>query len=179
MDTDLVRAVARGLRYRSLPHLIGRAVELRNLGHVEEAVRAALGPDLPAGYHLAGPELRFREGAVAKYGILDLEFSAPPEALAGEMCSGVTLLRELGFLPGGGVGPSHRVCDDPTCLEMLHDDLEGGRVWLLLSLEGGRPGPVVQVPPRVPAGYLPQPFRVADACLTNARGVWLWKHFYL
>jgi hypothetical protein len=70
----------------------------------------------------------------------------------------VPLLRELGYLPGGKAGPQNRVCDDPTCLEMLKDDLDEGRSWLLLFLEGGRPD---------------------RDCVTNASGVWLWKHFYM
>ena len=52
--------------------------------------------------------------------------------LAGEVLTGVPLLRELGFLPGGDLGPQNRVCDDPTCLEMLQEDLDEGRTWLLL-----------------------------------------------
>jgi hypothetical protein len=32
---------------------------------------------------------------------------------------------------------------------------------------------------QVPEGYLPRLFKVVDACVTNASGVWLWKHFYL
>jgi hypothetical protein len=132
---DLVRAVARGLRHRPL------------------------GPDLPDGRRLAGPEPRCREGSFAKYGLLDLRFTAPGVVLAGPSSSQI------------------RVCDDPTCLEMLREDLDEGRTWLLLLLEGGRPDgpPKLSVPP----GYLPRPFRVVDACVTNAAGVWLWKHFYV
>jgi hypothetical protein len=186
MDTELVRGVARGLRYRPLEHLIGRLIEVADLAEVEHAVRLALGPDLPEGCRLVGPELRSREGAVAKYGILDLRFSAPAELLSGEARTGVPLLRELGFLPGGEVGPQHRVCDDPTCLELLQDDIAAGQVYLRLFLAGGRPGeearlagPDGQVHLRIPQGYLPRPFRVTDACVTNASAVWLWRHFYL
>jgi hypothetical protein len=184
MDTHLVKAVARSLRYRSLDHLIGRPVEIRDIGRVEEAVRSALGPDLPDGCRLAGPEPIYRHGAVAKYGILDLVFSVPGEMPIGDVRGGLALLHDLGFLPGGD-GPQHRVCDDPLCLEMLQEELDEGRVWLLLFLEGGRPdGSRVedadgQVDYRIPEGYLPRPFLVVDACLTNARSVWLWKHFYV
>ncbi|HEY7426075.1 MAG TPA: hypothetical protein VH682_17725 [Gemmataceae bacterium] len=31
---------------------------------------------------------------------------------------------------------------------------------------------------RVTPGYLPHPFRIVDACVTNASSVWLQKHFY-
>src|SRR3954466_9530063 len=137
METDLVRSVARGLRYRPLGHLAERVVEVVDLDRIEDAVRIALGPDLPAGCGLAGPEPRFREGAIAKYGILDLRFAAPADMLAGKALTGVPLLRELGYLPGGEAGPQNRVCDDPTCLEMLQEELDEGRTWLLLFLEGG------------------------------------------
>jgi hypothetical protein len=96
------------------------------------------------------------------------------------------LLRDVGFLAGGEAGPQTRACDDPTCLEMLQEELDQGRTWLLLFLEGGRPGNEARVKDleghvslRVPAGYLPRPFRVVDACVANASSVWLWKHFYL
>src|SRR5262245_50242745 len=99
--TDLVKAVARGLRYRPLGHLVGRVVDVTHLDRVEDTVRLALGPDLPEGCRLAGPEPRFREGAGAKYGILDLRFAAPDDMLAGDVSTGVPLLSELGYLPGG------------------------------------------------------------------------------
>jgi hypothetical protein len=186
VDTDLVRNVARGLRCRPLQRLIVRAVMVRDLAAVEDAVRSALGPDLPEGCRLLGPEPHYREGAVAKYGVLDLRFSAGEGLFGEDARTGVPLLRELGFLPGGGEGPSHRVCDDPLCLETLRDDISEGRTFLLMFLEGGRPGeggrvagPDGKASLRVPEGYLPHPFLVADACVTNASGVWLWKHFYL
>jgi hypothetical protein len=186
LDTDLVRDVARRLRYRPLGRLVGRIAEVRDLGQTEDAVRLALGPELPEGCRLAGPEPGFLLGAVAKYGVLDLHFTAPADLLSGDTSSGVTLLRELGYLPGGEAGPQNRVCDDPICLEMLQEDLDEGRTWLLLFLEGGRPGGDARVEGadghvsfRMPEGYLPRPFRVIDACVTNAGGVWLWKHFYL
>src|SRR5262245_32697642 len=124
MDTELVRSVAGQLRYRELGHLVGRAVEVRDLGDVEGEVRRALGPDLPEGCRLAGPEPGSLLLTVAKYGILDLRFAAPAEALGGEARAGVPLLRELGYLPGRGAGPQGRVCDDPVCLEMLREDLD-------------------------------------------------------
>ena len=177
MNTDLVKEVARRLRYRLLGHLVGRVIEVTDLDRIEDAVRIALGPDLPVSCRLVGPEPRFREGVVAKYGILDIRFTAPNNMLASDVSAGVPLLRELGYLPGGEAGPQNRVCDDPTCLEMLQEELDEGQTWLRLFLEGGRPGGHVSL--RVPEGYLPRAFRVTDACVTNASGVWLWKHFYL
>jgi hypothetical protein len=187
METDLVRSIARGLRYRPLGHLVGRDIPVADLDRLEDAVRRALGPDFPAACRLAGPDPGDRASTVAKYGLLDLRFAAPAGLLGGEPQTGVPLLRALGYLPGSGAGSQHRVCDDPTCLELLRDDLDAGRTWLLLFLEGGPPGAGARADGadnlaafrHVPAGYLPRPFRVRDACATNARGVWLWKHFYL
>jgi hypothetical protein len=182
----VLRKVARGLRYRTLPGLVGRTVAIVDLRAVEEAIFLTLGPDLPEGCRLAGPELPFREEAVAKYGILDLRFSVPAGLLDDEPPGGLRLLRELGFLPGVQTAPWPRTDDDPTCLETLRDEIAQGNDFLLLFLEGDRPaGPARGSAPdgtaslRVPPGYLPRPFRVADACLANASSVWIWKHFYL
>ena len=186
MNTELVRSVGRGLRYRPLEHLVGRVIEIHDLDTVEEAVRTALREDFPEGCRLVGPEMDPRQVAVARNGILDLRFSAPADLLTGDAHTGLPLLRELGFLRGREVGPQQSVCDDPICLEMLQEDIGEGQVYLKLFLEGSRPG---EVPPqggppeerqlRIPNGYLPRPFRIVDACIANARSVWLWKHFYL
>lgn len=180
MDTELVRRIARGLRYRPLEQVVGRTVLVRDLDAVEEAVRVELGDEFPAACRLDGPGLIYRHGAVAKYGILDLRFSAPDDLLV-DAASGVPLLRELGFLPGAGTEQPQQVCDDPVCLEMLAEEIAVGRVFLSLFLEGGRPGstPAELVQLQIPEGYLPRSFRVVDACVTNAASVWLWKHFYL
>jgi hypothetical protein len=175
MNTELVRSVGRELRYRPLEHLVGRFVEVHDLGTVEEAIRTALGEDFPEGCRLVGPEMDSRQVAVARNGILDLRFSAPADLLTGAH-TGLPLLRELGFLRGREVGPQQSVCDDPICLEMLQEDIDEGQVYLKLFLEGGPPE---QRELPIPDGYLPRPFRIVDACVANARSVWLWKHFYL
>jgi hypothetical protein len=187
MDTELVRDVARGLRYRTLDSLVGRSIEVGAIDTVEDAIVAGLGGGLPQGCRLAGPELHYRVVAVAKCGILDLRFTAPRELLLGDgVRTGVPLLRELGYLPDEMGGAPSRVGDDPLCLEMLEEDVNAGATWLLLFLKGGHPGDAARVEDaeghvsfRVPEGYLPRPFRIVDACVTNAAGVWLWKHFYV
>src|SRR5262245_60448525 len=99
MHTEVIRSVARGLRYRPLPHLIGRVIKIHDLATVESAVRRGLRPDLPEECHLLEPALHFREATVAKYGILDLTFSAPAALLEGDALTGIPLLRQLRFLP--------------------------------------------------------------------------------
>jgi hypothetical protein len=185
MDTQLIKSVARGLRYRSLDHLIGRAIEIHDLDQIEDAVRFGLGPDMPEDCRLAGPERHTREVAVAKYGILDLRFTAPGNLLTGEARTGVRLLRELGYLPKHQ-DPQQRVGDYMMCLTMLQENLTEGRTYFRLFLKDGRPrdeaivnGPDGDISLRVPDSYLPQAFRIIDACVSNAASVWLWKHFYL
>src|SRR4051794_4590627 len=97
-ETALVRSDARGLGYRPVGHPLGRTVEVHDLAIIEEAVRRAFGPDLPEGCRLLGAELQTCEATVARYGILELKFSAPAGLLEGEAHTGVPLLRELGFL---------------------------------------------------------------------------------
>ena len=96
---------------------------------------------------------------------------------------------ETGHLIGVGILTYRRsweYTDDATCLELLQDDLELNQVWLLLFMEGGKPagrtgdyGQEAQAVLRVPEGYLPRPFSITDACITNADAVWFFKHFYL
>jgi hypothetical protein len=123
----LIRSVARGLRYRSLDDLIGREVIITHVTTVEDPVRRALGAALPSACSLIGPEVHYRQGAVAKYGLLDLQFAAPRHLLGDESRSGVSLLRELGYLPRRN---EDRSCfsrrDDPTCLDQLQEDLSKG-----------------------------------------------------
>lgn len=171
MNTALLKQVARGLRYRTLDHLVGRSIVVRDLNAMEEAVRVGLGDDFPAECRLVAPSSI--HGAVAKYGILDLDFSAPAERL-GEAKGGVRLLRELGFLPTEEMKQDG---DASLCFEMLLEDIVANRVFVKLFMEGGRPEEWKEL--RIPEGYLPRPFRIIDACVTNASGIWFLKHFYL
>lgn len=101
MDTELIRGVARGLRYRPLDHLISRSIDIADLERIEDAVRLSLGSNLPDGSQLAGLEPDFLIGQVVKYGFLDLRFTGRTDMLVADARSGVPLLRELGYLSGG------------------------------------------------------------------------------
>jgi hypothetical protein len=173
----LVRTVARGLRYRTLDALIDLEVMVAALATVEDAVRQALRPHFPEHCFLDKP---VGEGAVAKYGLLDLLFNAPEHLLGNDFRSGIALLRDLGFLPGRAeVRRDEDLQLGLECLEMLQEDLALGRTYLRLFLESDRPQGAPVFPLGIPDGYLPRPFRVVDACVTNAHSVWLLKHFYL
>src|SRR5262249_2165041 len=138
MNKALLRSVARGLRYRPLEQLIGRSVWIRDLADVETAIRSALRTDMPPDCRLIDSEPHFREGAIAKYGILDLTFSAPAGLLGENSQTGIPLLRDLGFLPRTKGDRTDNVCHDPICLEMLEENLGERQAYLLLFLrEGG------------------------------------------
>jgi hypothetical protein len=188
IDPLFLKDVARQLRYRDLPGLTGSSVLIKSADKVEADIKAALSHELQFETHLIGPEQKYISGAMAKYGLLDLTFSAPGSLQRGEYESGIHLLKRLGFLPEGEQAEalselSHVLGekeDDPTCLLELYEDISLDQTLLRLFLESDRiPGMGPHIPGKLPDDYLPRIFKVTDACVTNAEFVWFHKHFYL
>lgn len=191
-STTLLKEVARGIRYHSLPHLIGRKIKIINLETVEADVQKNLGKLLPNECML-NPDT-VKPLGIAKYGILDLEFLVPNTTLESDYQLGIALLRELGFdvkrEQTKGTGDS--LTDDPFCLPELAEDIAKKQTLLKLFLESDSIVPKY-VSARMsyeairelldnltlPAEYFPQEFVITDACLTNAGFIWFHKHFYL
>ena len=96
MIVTYLRKILRGLRYCSLPKLIDRRVEICSLETVEADIFAILGGDLPADSRLI--EREHLEGAIAKYGIIDAEFSISNRHLASCSLIDSATLREFGFI---------------------------------------------------------------------------------
>ena len=96
--TRLVRRIANELRYRSLDDLICREVTINHLDSVEKDIHAALIGVLPPDCKYVATELKFLEGAIVKYGIIDATFTAPEQLLNSRDQGGISLLKELGFV---------------------------------------------------------------------------------
>lgn len=186
----LLRGLVRDLRYRALPELIGRTVELASLKSVESSLRQLLEPLLPPGAKwLVNSHL---EGALAKYGLIDTSFVAPAALLDHPSTeAGGPVLRAHGFAPPAEERPADGdpFFEDPTCLEELADDLKEGVCVLKLFLEDGftwetrmaqaKAGSSKAILGRLPADYFPRQMKVVDACVTNAAFVWFHTHFYM
>ena len=192
-STTLLKKVAREIRYRSLPDIIAQPVEIYSLETVEIDIRQALGAKWPNECRLVSKASQIAK-TIAKYGIMDLYFSAPESFLADEYESGFSLLKKLGFL---AESETEQISDqefeiaftnDPFCLSQLADDIAKNSTLLKLFLnQEFKVGNQILQATRLsamkkselPSNYFPQNFKITDACFTNADIVWFFKHFYI
>lgn len=175
------KKILRGLRYSSLPKLIGRKIEICSIETIESDIFAILGGDLPNDSLLISSENIRREGAIAKYGIIDAEFSISNRHLVNCPVIERNTFRELGFvlspedkeyvtknpLPNGD--------EDVGLLDFLAEDIEKNEAIIKLFLRCDRPNLYL----KLPKDFFPREFTIQDAYMTNSGYVWLNKHFYL
>jgi hypothetical protein len=184
--TRTLMRLGRELRYRELP-IIGQRVVVESLDDVEHVLRQLVTPWITRDARWDGCAI---EGGLAKYGILDRWCNAEERQLDGCM-SGIAALRANGFAPDEP-DPDPEVEAEArafaaSCLIDLASDL--GASVLKLFLHDGLPHELrfehnqdryaAKLPPELLPNYFPRPFIVTDACITNAPGIWLGKHFYL
>ena len=125
MNTVL-RQVARELKYRPLPDLIGRQVIVTSAGSAAAEVFAQLSDGLPEDTGSFEGDSKQCKLTVAKYGNLDLTFPFHGFAWDSGDSLGIPLLEEFGFVvrdrsPNGDPYSGNE--KDPTCLEFLRDDI--------------------------------------------------------
>ena len=186
-STRALLRLGRELRYRELP-LIGKPVRIESLGEVEPVLRALVAPWIAAGAAWEGCDL---VGGLGKYGLLDRSFAAPPELLEDR-----STLVGIAALHANGMGLPLEPDPDPEitameaeiaagCLTDLADELGGCvlKVFLNDDIDNARRFAHLEQTrvPRVSLlpDYFPRVFTVTDACVTNAKRIWLGKHFYL
>jgi hypothetical protein len=161
--------VAKQLRYRTLPELIGRSILIPSIRDVLGTVASSFELGSPV-----NPDARF-EGMIAKYGILDLEFHSLQPNLGRQDRGGVALLKELCFVHEDRT--EENLEEEDWCLELLEESISERQIvklFLRCDLDlHGNPRDVLQ------HSAPPCTFVVTDACLTNADYVWFNKHFYL
>jgi hypothetical protein len=191
-----LRNVARNLKYRALPQLVGIKITVTSVASAVYDVTVQMKDRLPAGSQFQGPEERYIEVVIAKYGILDLTFAAAEISWSSDDGAGIPLLEEFGFVVRESPteeGPGLLDSDDPTCLAELQDDIKRQEAVIRLfleerpkrnmkeffsdsrkmeSLSAGDMDPLLE-------NYFPKTFEVVDACLTNAGFIWFHKHFYM
>ncbi len=190
INMTLIKKLARKVRYRTLDALIGQQVTVYSLDTVVQDIQREVSLVSNASY--LGPEARYIEGMIAKYGILDLDFLGPISLLDTDFEHGIRLLQHLRFIPTRDATQKHNQekqewphdptddMEDFTCLEQLNESLERNQQVIRLFLESAhqilRPE---QKLGRLVASDLPRVFTVTDACVTNADFIWFHRHFYL
>lgn len=190
-ETKLIRRIARELRYRSLDELINRELTINQLDSVEKDISAALSDVLPQGCKYVETERQFLEGAMVKYGIIDVTFAAPERLLNSRDEGGISLLKDLGCIDEvdkeDHADSPELFGSDLSCLELLVEGLEKKSTLIKLFLSAEKQStdwPELLLRIRdgslsVPEGYLPRSFQVEDACITNSDFAWFKKHLYL
>src|SRR5262252_5858880 len=93
-----LRKAAKQLRYRPLPDLIGKQVVLKSTVSAPDAIHKVIADSLEVPVQFRKPE-RWRIACeLAKYQILDLEFSVNGLRWRDDDLGGTTVLRNLGFV---------------------------------------------------------------------------------
>ena len=181
----VVRQVARCLRYQMIDRLIGRTLIVRSLDTMLADVQAIVN-EFCQGTVFNGPEQSFREGALAKYGILDLRYDVPASMAATQPWHALSLLKELGLVQhfdNGTTRPFDEKGERDYFIDLLAE-LNENRTILKLFLKECRGEPVtlaqrnqwMNQPTSIP---FPKTMKLVDACITNLNSVWLNKHFYM
>lgn len=161
--------------------MIDRKIEICSIETIESDIFTILGGDLPADSRLISNEKIRIEGAIAKYGIIDAEFSISDRHFVNCPLIDRNTFRELGFvlspedkeyitqnhLPNGD--------EDFGLLDFLADDAEKNEAIIKLFLRCDAP----KLSLKLPKDFFPREFIVEDACMTNSGYVWFNKHFYL
>ena len=185
-DNTLLLNVARNLRYRTLAPMVGQSITISARALITAETEAFVGR-FADDCLFAGPEQEYLDGQIAKYGILDLRFSAPTTLLDADTDSGVPLLRQLGFIDDDARDSIDELGDDGSCcLEELRDGIAENKTHLLLFLVS----PDLDVSEMLMMDRMariqdpsiidfPIVFSVVDACVSNSSFVWINKHFYM
>lgn len=179
--TGALLQLGRELRYRELP-IIGKSVVIETLADVPHVLRQLAAPWLAREPVWEGTDI---EAGLAKYGLIDRWCETLPSMLDGGVV-GIAALRANGF--SGEPDPDHEVQDFVDgCIIDLVETL--GPPVLKLFLEDKLPVTdkfahnkaryEARLRPVLLPEYFPRGFVITDACVTNARAIWLGKHFYL
>lgn len=185
-ENTLLLNIARNLRYKTFTPMLGKRVKISERTSIttEVAWFVAQFADSCSFY---GPEQKYLDGQIAKYGLLDMQFTARSTMLDADSKKGIPLLRELGFIDGNTQDLIEELGgDSASCLEELRDGIVENKTYLMLFLESSNPNMAeMSMRDRMARVYdpakirFPIVFTVADACVTNSSFVWMNKHFYI
>ena len=187
MSFSLIRRAARGIKYATIVEFLNREITFSDRLNIVSESTSFVQELFPLSSFI-GSEQNVLDGQIAKYGILDLEFSAE-QSLLHNCQSGVPILRALGF-GGNNLGDEEFELDDDDLfspmsgIEMVLDDINESCAYLKLFLRSKVDPPFDMrerfLRPENPALLqFPMTFTISDACLTNVESAWIMKHFYL
>lgn len=179
---SVIKALVRGLRYRTVDQLVGRKIELTSIAHASDELRVLVRQH---GIELGATITDTAELGFRKYGLLDYEFEVVATQLNAERQS-VRFLKEMGFLPDkhevdDGVFPDAGI----GFLEEMLADVKKDRIMLKIMLDSQGSYQGAQGAPQEKwlnfdlSQHFPCEFVIRDACLTNCGLIWLNRHFYL
>jgi hypothetical protein len=158
--------------------LTGIAVDVQSAETALDDVLRVVKELIPITVTTKGPDLHYREGAIAKYGILDVTFGIGSTSLEIRR-PGLGILRSLALVDGGT--ESADVTDG--FLGDLISESEAGTLYLKVFLETearlSARDALDRLRQGMSPGFWPNRFVVKDACLTGAPSIWLAKHFYM
>lgn len=191
-----LKSVLKGLKYESLDHLVGRAIEIRSVETVEEDILSGLINDVPSESSLIkSSDPRFEdalERVMAKYGFIDATFSVSNNLLRNCSRANRKLLEELCFVYEKGSEEEFDSEDAAFAFAELTEDIEENKAYIKLFVEKeDRKKHSTYISeqydkhiklnetyiPEFPD--LPKTFVITDACITNSDFVWINKHFYM
>lgn len=181
----LLLNVARNLRYKTFTPMIGERIKISERTSISTEV-ASFVARFADGCSFDSPEQKYLDGQIAKYGLLDMQFTAPSTMLDADSKRGVPLLRELGFIDENAENLIEELDDDPAyCLEELRHGIAENKTYLLLFLKSSNQN-VAKMSIRDQIAccddqakiIFPIVFTVVDACVTNSSFVWINKHFF-
>lgn len=175
----ILRRLRRSLIYGTVDSVLNRSVRVSSYETAVDDVlaEARAGVPLTSAVH---DEVESSDLVVIqKYGILDFTYRVTLAEL-GLSPAGLGVLRSLGLVDASDPNPPDW---DHAILAELADEAEAGALYLKVFLRT-----VDELPPHavlrrleegLPPQFWPHDFVVEDACVTNAKGVWLAKHVYL
>jgi hypothetical protein len=177
---SLLRRLHRAFVYSVLDGLIAKEVQVSSAEGALDDVLRAVTQLVPISVTTMGPDLVYRAGAAAKYGILDLTYGIGATPLPIHR-PGLGALRALSLVED--VSDLDALETAETFLHDLVLETEAGGLYVKVFLQSEKPNPtpesILSMRLDMPPGFWPRRFVVADACLTNAPSIWLAKHFYL
>jgi hypothetical protein len=175
----ILRRLNRFLVYRPVDSVVAKSLRVTSSETAVNDVLTTVGAAVSLGPAVHEPEASSSPGSLAKHGLLDMTYrftdvsrSLPP--------AGLGVLRSLGLVDSSDMSPPDW---DHHFLAEFANDAEAGTLYLKVFLRTPE-----RVPPReslrrlrrgLPDDFWPHDFLIEDACVTNARSIWIAKHVYL